>query len=88
MNLSSDAFVKFLSLLLTALMRVPSIARSSRPKRSRRRHKTVNSRKTDLNAARLSLLDRILDVDVIVDRLGQKQLLRAIRARNVCHARF
>ena len=56
MNFCSDPVVKFRSLLLTALMRVPSTASNSRPNRSSRRHRITNSRKTFLNAARLSLL--------------------------------
>lgn len=56
MNFCSDPVVKFRSLLLTALMRVPSIASNSRPNGSSRRHKITNPRKTFLNAARLSLL--------------------------------
>jgi hypothetical protein len=38
MNFSSEFFVKLRSLLLTALMRVPSTASSSRPKRLSSRH--------------------------------------------------
>src|ERR1700730_488083 len=55
MNFCKDPVVKLRSLLLTALMRVPSTASNSRPNRSRRRHRITNSRKTFLNAARLSL---------------------------------
>src|ERR1700724_884487 len=61
MNFCSDPVVKFRSLLLTALMRVPSTASNSRPNRSSRRHRITNSRKTFLNAARLSLLQAQID---------------------------
>src|ERR1017187_5860708 len=54
MNLSSELRVKFLSLLLTALMRVPSTARSSRPNKSSLRHSSVKARNTALKALRLS----------------------------------
>ena len=54
MNFASESRVKLRSLLLTALIRVPSTASNSRPKRSSRRHSSTNSRNTDLNAARLS----------------------------------
>ena len=55
MNFCSDRVVKFRSLLLTALMRVPSTASNSRPKRLRSRHSKVNWRNTARKAARLSL---------------------------------
>src|ERR1700735_5252346 len=51
---SRELRVKLRALLLTALMRVPSTAKSSRPNRSSRLHSSVNWRNTDLNAARLS----------------------------------
>jgi hypothetical protein len=54
MNLASELRVKLRSLLLTALIRAPSTASSSRPKRSSRPHSSTNWRKTDLNAPRLS----------------------------------
>src|SRR5436853_5620925 len=46
MNFCKDPVVKLRSLLLTALMRVPSTASNSRPNRSRRRHRITNCRKT------------------------------------------
>ena len=52
--MSSEFRVKLRSLLLTALMRVPSTAKSSRPNRSSRLHSSVNCRNTDLKSARLS----------------------------------
>src|ERR1700731_1743574 len=164
MNFCKDPVVKLRSLLLTALMRVPSTASNSRPNRSRRRHRITNSRKTFLNAARLSLrksaivlksaqqpddldvamtfglktaarpnpveiavdielqeiagrvagtarrlrldpletgglqikpidegideADGVVDADVIVNRLGQKQELRTIEPGNVRHAKL
>src|SRR5205807_3718298 len=42
MNFCKDPVVKLRSLLLTALMRVPSTASNSRPNRSRRRHRPEN----------------------------------------------
>ena len=54
MNFASELRVKLRSLLLTALIRVPSTASRSRPKRSSRPHSSTNWRKTDLNAPRLS----------------------------------
>ena len=55
MKFSSEFFVKLRSLLSTALMRVPSTASSSRPKRLNSRHSNVNWRNTARKAARLSL---------------------------------
>ena len=55
MNFSSEFLVKLRTLLLTALMRVPSTASSSRPKRLSSRHSNVNWRNTARKAARLSL---------------------------------
>src|SRR3954452_910405 len=54
MNLVRDARVKLRSLLLTALIRVPSTAISSRPNRSSSRHSSTNVRKTCRKALRLS----------------------------------
>ena len=51
MNFSSEFFVKLRSLLLTALMRVPSTASNSRPNRSSSRHSSVNWRNTARKAA-------------------------------------
>src|SRR5471032_2303022 len=48
MNVSSELRVKLRSLLLTALIRVPSTANNSRPNRSSRLHSSVNWRNTDL----------------------------------------
>jgi len=45
------------SLLLTALMRVPSTASNSLPNRSRRRHSSTNWRNTERKAARLRYLN-------------------------------
>ena len=50
MNLASDARVKLRSLLLTALIRVPSTASSSRPNRSSCRQSRTNSRNTEYRA--------------------------------------
>lgn len=50
MNFDSAERVKLRSLLLTALMRVPSTASSSRPNRSNWRHRMTNSRNTFLKA--------------------------------------
>src|SRR5215469_3347083 len=54
MNWVRDARVKLRSLLLTALIRVPSTASSSRPNRSSWRQSSTNSRKTWRKALRLS----------------------------------
>src|SRR5215467_12024081 len=54
MNWVRDARVKLRSLLLTALIRVPSTASSSRPNRSSWRQRSTNSRKTWRKALRLS----------------------------------
>src|SRR5215212_4866568 len=54
MNSASDARVKLRSLLLTALMRVPSTANSSRPNRSNCLHSSTNWRNTGRKALRLS----------------------------------
>ena len=54
MNFVSDARVKLRSLLLTALIRVPSTASSSRPNRSNWRQSSTNWRKIGRKALRLS----------------------------------
>src|SRR5690348_8879498 len=54
MNWVRDVRVKLRSLLLTALIRVPSTASNSRPNRSSWRHSRTNSRKTWRKALRLS----------------------------------
>src|SRR5205807_8776343 len=158
MNFCKDPVVKLRSLLLTALMRVPSTASNSRPNRSRRRHRPENlfergaivaaeigdsleirlqaaQQPDDLDVAmtfglktaarpnpveiavdielqeiagrRLRLdpletggfqikpidegideADGVVDADVIVNRLGQKQELRTIEPGNVRHAKL
>ena len=54
MKVSSELQVKLRSLLLTALIRVPSTSSNSRQNRSSRLHSSVNARNTALNAVRLS----------------------------------
>jgi hypothetical protein len=84
MNLASDARVKWRSLLLTALIRVPSTASS------RLRHHTGEPGRRRVEPINKGVDEphRVLSADVVVDRLRQKQRLAAIVPGDVRHARI
>jgi hypothetical protein len=88
MNFCSDPVVKFRSLLLTALRRVPSTASNSRLLRLRLDPLEAESLQIKPIDEGVHEADRVVAADIIVDRPGQKQELRAFEAGYVRHARF